>query len=103
MSFVITLPGSLEMAASPTEPVLPLLPLTLPSRRRSGGAHDLNLTVMYADRIYMLHGGRLAASGTPRQVLSDDMIARVFECRLPVGALPADDTPFVLPQSARQV
>jgi iron complex transport system ATP-binding protein len=72
--------------------------------RRGGGVvailHDLNLTAMYADRIYVLHRGRLAAAGSPREVLSDDLISSVFECRLKVGALPKEGMPFVLPQSA---
>ena len=72
--------------------------------RRGGGVvailHDLNLTAMYADRIHVMHRGRLAAAGTPADVLTDDLIARVFECRLKVGAPPVDGTPYVLPHSA---
>lgn len=72
--------------------------------RRGGGVvailHDLNLTAMYADRIFVMHRGKLAASGSPQDVLSDDLISRVFECKLRVGALPAAGVPFVLPQSA---
>ncbi|MBZ9856927.1 heme ABC transporter ATP-binding protein [Mesorhizobium sp. CA13] len=72
--------------------------------RRGGGViailHDLNLTAMYADRIFVMHRGRLAATGSPQDVLSDDLIERVFGCRLRVGVLPAGNTPFVLPQSA---
>jgi iron complex transport system ATP-binding protein len=72
--------------------------------KRGGGVvailHDLNLTAMYADRVHVMHRGRLAAAGTPSGVLSDEMIAKVFECRLRVGALPARGMPFVLPQSA---
>ena len=72
--------------------------------KRGGGVvailHDLNLTAMYADRIFVMHRGRLAAAGTPGEVLSDDLIETVFECRLKVGALPAGNVPFVLPQSA---
>ena len=71
---------------------------------RGGGVvailHDLNLTAMFADRIFVMHRGRLAAAGSPREVLSDELISRVFECRLKVGVLPAAGTPFVLPQSA---
>ncbi|HWK63414.1 MAG TPA: heme ABC transporter ATP-binding protein [Rhizobiaceae bacterium] len=71
---------------------------------RGGGVvailHDLNLTAMYADRIYVMHKGRLAAAGSPANVLSDELMSRVFECRLRVGALPAGNAPFVLPQSA---
>lgn len=61
--------------------------------------HDLNLAAMYADRIHAMHDGRLAAAGTPGEVLNDGLIEKVFGCRLKVGALPADGAPFVLPQS----
>ena len=72
--------------------------------RRGGGVvailHDLNLTAMFADRVIVMHRGRLAAAGAPQEVLTDDLIAQVFDCRLRVGALPAGSMPFVLPQSA---
>lgn len=72
--------------------------------RRGGGViailHDLNLTAMYADRVFVMHCGRLAADGSPQEVLSDDLIEKVFDCRLRVGVLPAANMPFVLPQSA---
>ncbi|RUX02535.1 heme ABC transporter ATP-binding protein, partial [Mesorhizobium sp. M8A.F.Ca.ET.059.01.1.1] len=72
--------------------------------RRGGGVvailHDLNLTAMFADRIFVMYRGRLAAAGSPRDVLSDDLIDKVFDCRLKVGVLPAGNMPFVLPQSS---
>ncbi len=72
--------------------------------REGGGVvailHDLNLTAMVSDRIFVMHKGRLAASGTPHEVLRDDLMEKVFDCRLVVGALPAGNVPFILPQSA---
>lgn len=72
--------------------------------RRGGGVvailHDLNLAAMYADRVFVMHAGQLAAAGSPRDVLTDAVISRVFDCPLRVGALPRGDVPFVLPQSA---
>jgi iron complex transport system ATP-binding protein len=72
--------------------------------QRGGGVvailHDLNLTAMFAERIFVMHRGGLAAAGTPSAVLSDELISRVFECELKVGVLPSAGTPFVLPQSA---
>ncbi|KQZ13814.1 iron ABC transporter [Mesorhizobium sp. Root554] len=72
--------------------------------RRGGGVvailHDLNLTAMYADRICVMHRGRLTADGAPVDVLSDNLMDTVFGCRLKIGALPAGNMPFVLPQSA---
>ncbi|MDN2582271.1 heme ABC transporter ATP-binding protein [Aquibium sp. ELW1220] len=71
--------------------------------RRGGGAiailHDLNLAAMYSDRIYVMHRGRIAATGTPTDVLRDDLIARVFECDLRVNELPPSGVPYLLPQS----
>lgn len=72
---------------------------------QSGGGviailHDLNLTAMYADHVMLLHRGRIAADGTPEEVLRDGTISAVFDCPLRVGALPAANVPFVLPQSA---
>lgn len=72
--------------------------------RRGGGVvvilHDLNLTAMYADSVTLLHRGSVAASGAPETVLCDATIAKVFDCPLKVGALPSNNTPFILPQSA---
>lgn len=71
---------------------------------RAGGGvvavmHDLNLTAMFADTVTMLRRGRVVASGTPAQVMTDSLVGRVFDCDLKVGAVPAAGTPFVLPQS----
>jgi len=72
--------------------------------QRGGGVvtilHDLNLASMFADRVAVMSRGTQVAAGTPKEVFTDDLIHRVFECRLQVGALPAGDAPFVLPQSA---
>ncbi|PYE86927.1 heme ABC transporter ATP-binding protein [Phyllobacterium leguminum] len=71
---------------------------------RGGGViailHDLNLTAMFADRIVMMHRGRIDAAGNPADMLSDERILRVYECAMKVGVLPVGGTPFVLPQSA---
>ncbi|MBB2970780.1 heme ABC transporter ATP-binding protein [Mesorhizobium sp. RMAD-H1] len=71
---------------------------------RGGGViailHDLNLTAMFADRIVMMHRGRVDATGKPGEMLSDDRILRVYECPLKVGVLPDGGAPFILPQSA---
>ncbi|MCT8267208.1 heme ABC transporter ATP-binding protein [Afifella sp. JA880] len=60
--------------------------------------HDLNLTAMFADKVVMMHDGRARAIGSPAEVMTDDLLEDVFECRLGVGVVPPG--PFVLPQSA---
>ena len=62
--------------------------------------HDLNLAAAYADRIALLHRGRLAGCDAPARILRSDLLSEVFECRLRViqdeGAL------FVLPDRSYQ-
>ena len=65
--------------------------------------HDLNLAAMYADTILALRDGRVAGFGTPSEVLTDDLIAAIFDCPLRVGAVPRAGQPFVLPQSAERL
>jgi iron complex transport system ATP-binding protein len=71
---------------------------------RGGGViailHDLNLTAMFADNVLVMHKGRGTVSGSPRDVMRDELLEKVFDCSLKVGALPAGNAPFVLPQSA---
>ncbi|MGD1887252.1 MAG: ABC transporter ATP-binding protein [Cohaesibacteraceae bacterium] len=41
--------------------------------------HDLRLATRYADRIWLLHEGRLVADGHPEKVLTSDHVQRVFD------------------------
>jgi iron complex transport system ATP-binding protein len=72
--------------------------------REGGGVvailHDLNLAAIYADQIIALREGRLHGCGTPQDILTNEMIAEVFDCPMRVGMVPAPHIPFVLPQSA---
>lgn len=74
--------------------------------RRGGGViavmHDLNLTALFADEMILLKGGRLAAAGAVREVMTDDNLLEVFGCRLRVNSIPSDDVPFVLAHTAVQ-
>lgn len=40
--------------------------------------HDLNLAIRYADRVLVMHAGRVAADGPPREVLTPGLIAAVY-------------------------
>ncbi|HLQ96300.1 MAG TPA: heme ABC transporter ATP-binding protein [Pseudogracilibacillus sp.] len=40
--------------------------------------HDLNIAARYCDRIYMMNHGRIAASGTPEEVFTEEMLQDVF-------------------------
>jgi iron complex transport system ATP-binding protein len=60
--------------------------------------HDLNLAAMLADEIVVLDKGRLVASGSPSQVVTDRLMSEVYGVDLRVGAAPPGV--FVLPQTA---
>jgi iron complex transport system ATP-binding protein len=46
--------------------------------------HDLNLAAAYADRIALLHRGRLVECAPPAAILRGSLLSEVFECRLRV-------------------
>lgn len=50
--------------------------------------HDLEQAARYADRLIVLHNGRLAASGSPRDVLTERCIASVFQMHARVTSGP---------------
>lgn len=59
--------------------------------------HDMNLTAMLADRIAFLIDGRLAACGSPEEVLQAPLLERAYGCRIAPNRLPACG-PWILPQ-----
>lgn len=65
--------------------------------------HDLNLAAAYADTLVVMDAGRIVARGTPAQVLTDALLARVFKVDLAFGRLPSPGLPFLLPQQARAI
>jgi iron complex transport system ATP-binding protein len=61
--------------------------------------HDLNLAALFADRVVVLHQGRVAGEGAPRDTINDQMLEQVFGVRAAVGRAPAPGVPFVLPHA----
>jgi iron complex transport system ATP-binding protein len=58
--------------------------------------HELNLAARYADRILLLSEGRVVAEGTPRDVLAEATLSRVFEWPVAVTTW-CDGSPQVVP------
>ncbi|EPU3836624.1 heme ABC transporter ATP-binding protein [Providencia stuartii] len=57
--------------------------------------HDLNLTSLYADRVYLIHQGQLAAAGTPEEVLTTENLTRWYKADLDVISHPETATPHI--------
>ncbi len=61
--------------------------------------HDLTLAGQYADRLVLLDGGREAASGTPGDVLTEELVARHYGAS--VRVVEGEDGPAVVPLRPR--
>jgi iron complex transport system ATP-binding protein len=59
--------------------------------------HDLNLAARYAQRLVAMRDGVLVASGTPHEVLTERLLADVFDLEARVVPDPVAGTPMVVP------
>ena len=62
--------------------------------------HDLNLAARFADRIVVLWRGRCVADGPPGQVLSSELLARVWGIDAELRKDPGSGLPYLLPRLA---
>lgn len=63
--------------------------------------HDLNLAAQYADRIIVLKGGRVLATGAPAEVLTPEIIAEAYGVRVLVLSHPQIQAcPLIVPLAA---
>lgn len=72
-------------------------------RARAGDAvaivlHDLNAALANADRLTLLDGGRVVASGAPEDVLTAERIAAVYRQAVDVFPHPITGVPLVVPR-----
>ena len=58
--------------------------------------HDLNLAARYADRLVMLERGKLMADGTPSEVLTPELISRLYGYPAQVLQHPESGLPMVV-------
>lgn len=63
--------------------------------------HDLNDAAEYCDRLLLLHRGRTMACGSPRQVLTPDLLRRAFGVEAAVEPAPNGPGLRVIPLSRR--
>ncbi|MER5713459.1 heme ABC transporter ATP-binding protein [Streptomyces sp. NPDC002122] len=59
--------------------------------------HDLGLAAAHADRVAVLHGGRIAAAGPPSEVLDAEVLSRVYRQPVEVFPHPRTGVPLVVP------
>lgn len=59
--------------------------------------HDINLAAEFSDRVLLLQKGRALAAGTPREVLTPELMKEVFEIQVLVDAHPVTGAPRITP------
>jgi iron complex transport system ATP-binding protein len=59
--------------------------------------HDLNLACRYADHLIAMRAGEIVAAGLPAEVVTADLVLRVFGLTCRVIADPETGTPLVVP------
>ena len=74
-------------------------------RRRRGltvvlVSHDLHLAARHANRLALMHHGRIVAEGTPAAVLTPERLGPVYETAVAVLRDPTTGAPIVIPRGA---
>jgi len=64
--------------------------------------HDLNLALLYCDRVVLLKAGRPVAIGEPEAALSYAVVREVFGCEVYVGRNELNGRVFLVPMETRR-
>ncbi|HEY8186552.1 MAG TPA: ABC transporter ATP-binding protein [Pyrinomonadaceae bacterium] len=59
--------------------------------------HDINLAAEFANHVVLLKSGRMIAAGTPRDVLTEELLGEVLEIKVLVDAHPLSGAPRITP------
>ena len=63
--------------------------------------HDLNLAARYADELVVMHDGQVAAQGPPDEVITEQLLADVFDLEARLIVDPVAGSPLVIPVGQR--
>ena len=58
--------------------------------------HDVNLAVQYADKLIFLKDGEMVSYGNPLDVLSEDLIKKVFDVDTRIITNPVSGLPLMV-------
>lgn len=58
--------------------------------------HDINLAIQFADRMFLLKDGKLAAQGRPNEILTSELIKEVFDVEVTISSNPLTSAPMLL-------
>jgi iron complex transport system ATP-binding protein len=58
--------------------------------------HDINLAIQYADKLFFLKEGELVANGKPKDILTEELIKKVFDVQTTIINNPVTNTPLII-------
>ncbi|MCU1685079.1 MAG: transporter [Amycolatopsis sp.] len=64
--------------------------------------HDLNHAARYATHMIAMRDGKIIATGTPDEVVTEENVQRIFELPCRVMPCPETGTPLVIPKASRR-
>jgi iron complex transport system ATP-binding protein len=59
--------------------------------------HDINLAAEFADKVLLIKEGRMVAAGSPKSVLTPELLCNVFEIQVLVDTHPSSGVPRITP------
>jgi iron complex transport system ATP-binding protein len=65
--------------------------------------HDLNHACRYADYLVAMQAGQIFAAGTPRSIMTEDLIESVFNLKCRIYPDPISGTPMCIPIGKRSI
>ena len=60
--------------------------------------HDLGMAARYCDELIALDGGRIAAMGPSREVITKALVDRLYNTSVDILAAPDDGAPVIVPR-----
>jgi iron complex transport system ATP-binding protein len=58
--------------------------------------HDINLATQYADKLFFLKEGELVAKGKPKEILTEELIRKVFDVKATIINNPVSGNPLIV-------
>lgn len=62
--------------------------------------HDINLSIRYADHIFAMKGGKLITEGSPRDIITPDLMREIYGLDCSIITDPETLDPYVIPRSS---
>ncbi|MDH4210668.1 MAG: heme ABC transporter ATP-binding protein [candidate division WOR-3 bacterium] len=57
--------------------------------------HDLNLASLYCKQLVLMHGGKIVATGTPNELIKQDILSKVYGTEVRIVRHPDKDVPQI--------